>query len=94
LNHIELYRLLSGVKTVQNSDLAQIKRDISRYVGRNVSLESNKGRSKSFIARGTIAGIYPGIFTVTPLAQDSGGRMLSFSYADVLTRAVEITVFE
>ncbi|MCL2170687.1 MAG: Veg family protein [Defluviitaleaceae bacterium] len=75
------------------NDVSQVKRDISRFVGSKVMLETNKGRSRSLVTSGTIESCYPAIFTVMLDNQSPGQkRTASYSYTDVLTRAVEITV--
>jgi len=75
------------------NDVSQIKRDISQFVGSRVMLETNKGRQKSLITSGIIESCYPAIFTILLDPSSTGQkRTASYSYTDVLTRAVEITV--
>jgi uncharacterized protein Veg len=57
-----------------------------------VKLETNKGRQKSVINRGTVTHVYPSIFTVQLSEGPDTSRKLSFSYTDVLTNTVEITL--
>jgi uncharacterized protein Veg len=75
------------------SDLLQIKKGIESYVGTKVRLESNKGRHKLTIKEGIISHAYPSIFTVKMAEGESAERTLSFSYTDILTNTVEITLF-
>lgn len=76
------------------NDVFYVKRDIERRIGRRVILETNKGRHKSVINEGIISNVYPSIFTVQ-LSNNSGqARKMSFSYTDVLTNSVEITLCE
>ncbi|MCL2461806.1 MAG: Veg family protein [Defluviitaleaceae bacterium] len=57
-------------------------------------METNKGRHKSVVNEGVIANAYPSIFTVLLAERDGAERKLSFSYTDVLTNSVEITLCE
>ena len=91
---MKIYHRKLGVLFVyMRNDVSQVKRDISQFVGTKVMLETNKGRQKSSKTSGVIESCYPSIFTVL-LDQSSSGqkRTVSYSYTDVLTRAVEITV--
>ena len=74
------------------TDVFYVKNDIQRIIGSMVRLETNKGRHKSVVNKGIVSNVYPSIFTVQ-LNDDQGtSRKLSFSYTDVLTNTVEITL--
>jgi len=75
------------------TDVSQVRSDIQRIIGSTVELETNKGRHKSVIRRGIVSNAYPSIFTIK-LNSGSNSRNLSFSYTDVLTNTVEITLCE
>ena len=49
------------------------------------------GRSKSFEKEATIEKAYPSIFVVR---YDENDRSVSYQYKDVLTRSVEVDVFD
>ena len=70
------------------NDVFFVRRDIEKIIGSRVKLETNQGRHKSVVNEGVVTQVYPSIFTV----QLFEGRKLSFSYTDVLTNAVEITL--
>ena len=74
------------------NDVFHVRSDIQRIVGSKVRLETNKGRHKSVVDRGVIANVYPSIFTVQLSDGPDPSRKLSFSYTDVLTNAVQITL--
>ena len=74
------------------SDVFHVRSDIQRIIGSKVRLETNKGRHKSVVDRGVIECVYPSIFTVQLSDGPDPSRKLSFSYTDVLTNAVEITL--
>ena len=74
------------------TDVFHVRSDIQRNIGSKVRLETNKGRHKSVISKGIISNVYPSIFTVQLSDGPESSRKLSFSYTDVLTNAVEITL--
>ncbi|MDR1638768.1 MAG: Veg family protein [Clostridiales bacterium] len=76
------------------NDVFHVKKDIERRIGSRVILETNKGRHKSVINEGVIANVYPSIFTIQLMENDGPNRKMSFSYTDVLTNSVEITLAE
>ncbi|HOK50170.1 MAG TPA: Veg family protein [Sedimentibacter sp.] len=73
-----------------NNDLLQIKKDIEDCVGERIQLKANKGRKKSFIKEGVLESTYPSIFTVKFENDYEMTRRVSYSYTDILTKAVEI----
>ena len=76
------------------SDVFHVRKDIQKIIGSKVKLETNKGRHKSVVSRGIVSNVYPSIFTIQLNEGPDPSRKLSFSYTDVLTNAVEITLCE
>jgi uncharacterized protein Veg len=76
----------------EKSDLLQIKKDIEMCIGERVQLKANKGRKKSFIKEGVVENTYPSIFIVKFENEFETTRRVSYSYTDVLTKAVELVV--
>jgi uncharacterized protein Veg len=79
---------------IEKGDLFQIKRDIETCVGQRVQLKANKGRRKSFIREGIIENSYPSIFVIKFENDYDMTRRVSYSYTDILTKAVELTVYK
>jgi len=77
---------------IEKNDLLQIKKNIETCVGEKVQLKANKGRKKSFIREGIIENSYPSIFVVKFENDYDMTRRVSYSYTDVLTKAVELVV--
>ncbi|MDR2183768.1 MAG: Veg family protein [Clostridiales bacterium] len=74
--------------------MSTVRKDISQIVGSKVMLETNKGRQKALVFSGTIENAYPSIFTISLDSGAAGSkRTVSYNYTDILTRSVEITVF-
>ena len=76
------------------TDVFHVRNDIQKIVGSKVKLETNKGRHKSVVKKGIIEDVYPSIFTVKLGDEYGTNRCVSFSYTDVLTNTVEITLCE
>ena len=73
------------------NSLQQIKLDLESCVGKRVKLRANRGRKKIVEAEGVIESTYPKIFVVK-LDESHSLERLSYTYADVLTRTVEVMV--
>jgi len=78
----------------ERSDVLHVRKDIQKIIGSKVQLETNKGRHKSVVNRGIVTNVYPSIFTIQLSEGPDTSRKLSFSYTDVLTNTVEITLCE
>ncbi|MDR9756518.1 MAG: Veg family protein [Thermacetogeniaceae bacterium] len=72
--------------------LAEIKQDLDTFVGTRVKLKSFKGRNRVVEREGVLESTYPNIFVIK-LDEKRTQRRVSFSYTDVLTESVELTVF-
>ena len=77
---------------MDKSSLFQIKRDIETCVGQKIQLKANKGRKKAFIREGILENTYPSIFVVKFENDYETTRRVSYSYTDILTKAVEIVI--
>lgn len=73
------------------SVLVDIKRDLETFVGEKIRLRANKGRKKVVEREGVLEGTYPNIFIVR-LEEADSERRVSYSYADLLTEAVELVI--
>lgn len=77
---------------MEKSSLFQIKRDIETCIGQRIQLKANKGRKKAFIKEGILENTYPSIFVVKFENDYEATRRVSYSYTDILTKAVEIVI--
>lgn len=73
--------------------LNDIKRDLEPFVGDKIRLRANRGRKKVIEKTGVLESTYPNIFVIR-LDEKQIERRVSFSYADILTDAVQVTVFK
>jgi uncharacterized protein Veg len=76
----------------EKSDLFQIKKNIETCIGQKVQLKANKGRKKAFIKEGVLENSYPSIFIVKFENEYETTRRVSYSYTDILTKAVELVI--
>ena len=72
------------------SDILNIKSDIGDMIGQKIIVKGSLGRSKSFEKEATIEKTYPNIFIVK---YEENNRDVTYSYTDILTRTVELEVF-
>lgn len=72
--------------------LTQLRRRVEDCLGQKVLLKTNKGRKKVFVKEGILEEVYPSIFVVRIDRGLSSERKVSYSYSDILTETVEITL--
>ena len=73
------------------SDIANLKTDIGEMIGQKIIVKGSLGRSRTFEKEATIEKAYPNIFVVK---YEENERNVTYSYTDVLTRTVEVDVFD
>ena len=72
-------------------DITNLKSDIGGKIGQKIIVKGSLGRSKTYEKEATIEKAYPNIFIVK---YEENARNVTYSYTDVLTRAVEVQVFD
>lgn len=88
-----LYFTLSEVVvTMGKNTLLDIKRDLDQYVGQKIMLKANGGRRKTIERAGILEETYPSVFIVKLDEEQHSFKRVSYSYADILTETVELTV--
>ena len=73
------------------NDIKSLKTDIDEKIGQKIIVKGTLGRNKSFEKEATIEKAYPNIFVVR---YEENNRNVTYSYTDVLTRTVEVEVFD
>ena len=71
-------------------DIINLKTDITDKIGQKIIVKGTLGRSKFFEKEATIEKTYPNLFIVK---YDDDERNVTYSYKDVLTRTVEVDVY-
>ncbi len=76
---------------IYKDDITNLKTNITDMVGQKIIVKGTLGRSKIFEKKATIEKAYPNLFSVR---YDENNRNVTYSYTDVLTRTVELDVFD
>ena len=76
---------------IYKTDITNLKTDILEKVGQKIIVRGSLGRSKAFEKEATIEKAYPNIFVVK---YEENDRNVTYSYTDVLTRTVEVDVYD
>jgi len=72
--------------------LLDIKRNLEAHVGSKIRLRANGGRRKTIERTGVLEETYPSVFIVKLDEEQHAFKRVSYSYADILTESVEVTV--
>jgi uncharacterized protein Veg len=73
--------------------LAEIKLTLDGYIGQKIHLKANSGRRKTIERTGVLEETYPSVFVIKLDEDHHAFDRVSYTYADVLTESVELTVF-
>lgn len=76
---------------IYRNDIMSLKENIGEKLGQKIIVKGSLGRSKPFEKEAVIEKAYPNIFTVR---FDNEDRNTTYSYTDILTRTVELDVFD
>lgn len=74
--------------------LIEIKQTLDGQIGKRLKLTANGGRRKTVIRSGVLADTYPSVFVVELDQEENAFERVSYSYADILTEAVEINFID
>lgn len=78
---------------MKQADVNKVRRAVVSHVGSKVKIRANKGRHKIDVTEGIISETYPSIFLIKVQDEfDDTFKMISFTYTDVLTKNVELTI--
>ena len=76
---------------IYQNDIENMESDIRKKIGQKIIVKGSLGRSKLFEKEATIEKAYTNIFIVK---YEENKRSVSYQYKDVLTRTVEVDVFD
>lgn len=70
-----------------------IKRELENHIGKKVIVRANKGRKKIVTRKGILKATYPSLFVLEVF---NGEELVtaSYTYSDVLTSTVQVTVLD
>ena len=70
-------------------DVRQVRKVVNNHIGSRVRIKLNRGRHRVDVTEGIIRETYPSIFLVQlDNEAEATSQMVSFSYTDVLTKDV------
>ncbi|MEI3614894.1 Veg family protein [Pseudogracilibacillus sp. SO30301A] len=72
----------------------EIKKGLEGQIGKRLKLTANGGRRRTVIRSGVLSETYPSVFVVELDKDENAFERVSYSYADVLTEAVEINFID
>ncbi len=77
----------------QPANMCAVRNSVVNNIGRKVLIKANRGRNKVDVTEGIISATYPSVFIIQVKdAYTECSKVISFQYADVLTREVEIVL--
>ena len=82
---------------IERADIERVKDLLTQNAGMRIKLSAKKGRKRIIVRHGVIKETYPSIFlvqldSISEFANTE--RTVSFSYADILTKSIEILVVD
>ena len=80
------------INVVNHHTLDEIKRGLEKYLGRDVVVRAHRGRKKFEKKEGVLECTYPNVFVVSYEGNDNHVTRVSYSYADILTSTVQLTL--
>lgn len=78
--------------TLYMNSLTKIKNDIESILDEKVMLKANKGRKRTVVKEGIVESVYPSLFVVKVSNEYDSVRRVSYTYTDVLTGTVELSL--
>jgi uncharacterized protein Veg len=69
----------------------RIRDGLESYLGERLRLKANMGRCKFLEREGILEETYPNLFVIKVEEKRNRCRRVSYSYADILTKTVELT---
>jgi uncharacterized protein Veg len=75
---------------LQQADISKVRASVLGQLGSKVMIQLDRGRNRIDIQEGIIKGAYPSVFTILVDDEKNPPQLLSFSYADVLTRDIRM----
>ncbi|MBB5174913.1 uncharacterized protein Veg [Texcoconibacillus texcoconensis] len=74
--------------------IKEIKRSLEENLGRTVTVKANGGRRKTIERTGMLEKTYPSVFVVRLDQDQYAFERVSYSYTDLLTKSVEVSLNE
>lgn len=82
-----------GVILQENNLIQAIRSEVEQNIGRTVVVRADKGRKRIVTKEGVIENAFDDVFTVRISNSFDMERTVSYTYTDVLTSTVKLTVY-
>lgn len=89
-NHIKHLKGMGG-QMIYRDDISNLREDIVEKEGQKIIVKGALGRSRFFEKEATLEKAYPNIFVVKYNEEEGNA---TYSYTDVLTRTIDLQVFD
>lgn len=83
---------MEGGYLIDMNSVNKIREDLEECIGKTVILKANKGRKRITIREGILESAYPSLFVVKISNEFESTRRVSYTYSDILTSTVEVTI--
>lgn len=83
---------MEGDKLMENKTVQEIRSEVEANVGKEVTIQADKGRKRIVTKSGVIIDAFPSVFTVKVNNDFNDERTISYSYSDILTSTVKLQV--
>ena len=74
--------------------LTTIKEELKNKLGSTIQVIAQTGRKRQVERKGILSEVYPSVFIVDLDQESNAFERVSYSYSDVLTKAVEINFLD
>lgn len=85
---------MTNLQIPQTEIVSRIRDDLRSFVGTKMKLRANIGRCKVIEREGVLEETHPNLFVVKVEEKRNRTRRVSYSYADILTKTVELSDLE
>ncbi len=76
------------------STMERVRNVLEENLGKRVIVKADKGRKRIVTRRGVLDSVYPSLFVVDMRGNFDTRRKISFTYSDLLTSTVEVTILD
>lgn len=82
---------MRNTEPLQMNVMKRIREDLSERIGAKVKVRANKGRKVVIENMAVLEETYPHLFVVRIETKASPSQRVSYSYADIITKTVELS---
>ncbi len=73
------------------NQIEEIKSKIEKNIGEKIVIIAKQGKRRIVTQKGIIMNAYPGVFVVK-IIDSNNNRIVSYSYSDILTKTVRLSI--